>query len=81
MSNTDICPDFDHPGNNMMVFGAAKLEDGTELLVTSFGSFIMNLNEQTRKLLKQHQGISIEKTDFYNSIKTFFEFPQNVISK
>lgn len=73
MSNTDICPDFDHPGNNMMVFGAAKLEDGTELLVTSFGSFIMNLNEQTRKLLKQHQGISIEKTDFYNSIKNFFD--------
>lgn len=73
MSGTDICPDFDHPGNNMIVFGAAKLQDGTELLITSFGSFIMNLNEPTRKLLKQYQDIDIEATNFYDKIKNFLD--------
>lgn len=73
MPNTNICPDFDHPGNNMLVYGATKLEDGTELLVTSFGSFIMNLNEQTRNLLKQHQNVSVEKTAFYDDVKNFFD--------
>lgn len=73
VSGADICPDFDHPGNNMMVFGAAKLQDGTELLITSFGSFIMNLNEETRKLLKQHQNITVETTNFYDKIKNFFD--------
>jgi hypothetical protein len=80
---TDICPDFDHPGNNMMVFGAVKLADGTELLVTSFGSFIMNLNSQTRELIKQQKGIAVEKTDFYNKVKNFFDkhIEENSIKK
>jgi hypothetical protein len=67
MQGANVSTDFDHPGSTMHVYGAAKLEDETELLITSFGSFSINLNEKTRQALKQYQGIEVEKTDFYDA--------------
>lgn len=73
VQGANISTDFDHPGSTMHVYGAAKLQDGTELLITSFGSFSINLNEKTRQALKQYQGIEVENTDFYDKIKDFFD--------
>ena len=73
IQGANISTDFDHPGSTMHVYGAAKLEDETELLITSFGSFSINLNEKTRQALKQYQGIEVEKTDFYDKIKNYFD--------
>jgi hypothetical protein len=73
MQGANVSTDFDHPGSTMHVYGAVKLQDGTELLITSFGSFSINLNEKTRQALKQYQGIEVEKTDFYDKIKNFFD--------
>jgi len=73
IQGTNVSTDFDHPGSTMHVYGAAKLEDETELLITSFGSFSINLNEKTRQALKQYQGVEVEKTDFYDKIKNFFD--------
>lgn len=73
LEGANISTDFDHPGSTMHVYGAAKLQDGTELLITSFGSFTINLNDNVRQALKQHQGIDVERTDFYDKIKNFFD--------
>ena len=73
VQGANVSTDFDHPGSTMHVYGAAKLQDETELLITSFGSFSINLNEKTRQALKQYQGVEVEKTDFYDKIKDFFD--------
>lgn len=73
IQGANVSTDFDHPGSTMHVYGAAKLQDETELLITSFGSFSINLNEKTRQALKQYQGVEVEKTDFYDKIKDFFD--------
>ena len=73
IQGANVSTDFDHPGSTMHVYGAVKLEDETELLITSFGSFSINLNEKTRQALKQYQGVEVEKTDFYDKIKSFFD--------
>lgn len=73
IQGANVSTDFDHPGSTMHVYGAVKLQDETELLITSFGSFSINLNEKTRQALKQYQDIEVEKTDFYDKIKNFFD--------
>lgn len=73
LDGANVSTDFDHPGSTMHVYGAAKLQDGTELLITSFGSFTINLNDHVRQALKQHQGVDVERTDFYDKIKNFFD--------
>jgi hypothetical protein len=73
IQGANISTDFDHPGSTMHVYGAVKLQDETELLITSFGSFSINLNEKTRQALKQYQEVDVEKTDFYDKIKSFFD--------
>ncbi len=73
IQGANISTDFEYPGSTMHVYGAVKLQDETELLITSFGSFSINLNEKTRQALKQYQGVEVEKTDFYDKIKNFFD--------
>ena len=58
---------FKHDSKTVTVYGAAKLSDGSELIITSFGSFAMNLSDKQRKLLGD-----IPKTDFYDQVKELF---------
>jgi 8-oxo-dGTP pyrophosphatase MutT (NUDIX family) len=58
---------FKHDSRTVIVYGAAKLSDGTELLITSFGSFAMNLSDVQRQKLG-----NLPKTNFYEQVKRIF---------
>ena len=67
LAGANIKDGFKHPGKTMFVYGAAKLADGTELLITSFGGFAMNLSDRQRTLLGD-----LPKTAFYEQVKDIF---------
>ena len=67
LQNAKIEDNFVHKNKSSRVFGAAKLADGAEVLITSYGSFEMNLSDAKRKALGE-----LPKTDYYEKVKTSF---------
>lgn len=67
LNNTTIEDNFVHQNKSSRVFGAAKLVDGAEILITSYGSFEMNLSDAKRKALGD-----IPNTDYYEKVKASF---------
>ena len=67
LNNTTIEDNFVHQNKSSRVFGAAKLANGAEMLITSYGSFEMNLSDEKRKALGD-----IPHTNYYEKVKTSF---------
>lgn len=67
LKNVHIEDNYVHENKSSRVFGAAKLSDGTEIIVTSYGHFEMDLNDTKRKALGD-----ISKTGYYEKVKDSF---------
>lgn len=74
----NITDNFKHESRNIYVFGAAKLADGGDVIITSYGDFTINWDPNTRHLIKQHQGIELVENNFYEQVKDIF---YNVLKK
>ena len=68
----NVSDNFWHASKGIFVYGAAKLRDGTDVLITSYGDFPMNLNQNTRLLLKQYAGVDLDENNFYDQVKNVF---------
>lgn len=55
-----------------LFMGAAKLSDGSAVIITSYGDFTINWDRNTRSLIKQHKGIDLQENTFYEQIKDVF---------
>lgn len=66
IQGTRIKDNFVHDGHNMRMYGAARCSDGTDLIISNFGHFAINLSDDQREMS------SVEKTDFYNLITKVF---------
>lgn len=67
LSNTNIEDNYVHENKSSRVFGAAKLSDGSEIIMTSYGQFEMDLDDSKRKALGD-----ISKTGYYDKVKDSF---------
>lgn len=68
LHNTTIEDNFVHQNKSSRVFGAAKLANGAEVLITSYGNFEMNLSDTKRKALG-----NMSSTDYYEKVKVSFD--------
>lgn len=68
LHNTTIEDNFVHQNKSSRVFGAAKLANGAEVLITSYGNFEMNLSDTKRKALG-----NMSSTGYYEKVKVSFD--------
>ena len=68
----NITDNFKHASKNIYVYGAARLSDGSDVIITSYGDFVMNWNLETRQLIKQYLNVDLEPNTYYDQIKNFF---------
>jgi hypothetical protein len=68
LHNTTIEDNFVHQNKSSRVFGAAKLANGAEILITSYGNFEMNLSDTKRKALG-----NLSSTGYYEKVKASFD--------
>ena len=68
LNSTAIEDNFVHQNKSSRVFGAAKLANGAEILITSYGNFEMNLSDTKRKALG-----NMSSTGYYEKVKVSFD--------
>jgi hypothetical protein len=67
LTNTSIEDNYVHENKSSRVFGAARLSDGTAIIMTSYGQFEIDLNDTKRSALGD-----IPKTNYYEKVKASF---------
>ena len=67
LSNTNIEDNYVHENKSSKVFGAAKLSNGSEVIMTSYGQFEINLDDTKRKALGD-----LQNTGYYEKVKDSF---------
>lgn len=65
--NTNIEDNYVHENKSSRVFGAARLANGAEMIMTSYGQFEIDLDDSKRKVLGD-----IPKTGYYEKVKASF---------
>lgn len=68
----NITDNFKHASKNIYVYGAARLNDGSDVIITSYGDFVINWNLETRQLISQYLGVDLKPNNYYDQIKNFF---------
>jgi hypothetical protein len=67
LHDTSIEDNYVHDNKSSKVFGAAKLSDGSEFIMTSYGQFEINLDDTKRKALGD-----LQNTGYYEKVKDSF---------
>jgi hypothetical protein len=65
--NTNIEDNYVHENKSSRVFGATRLANGAEIIMTSYGQFEIDLDDSKRKVLGD-----IPKTGYYEKVKASF---------
>lgn len=68
----NITDNFKHASKNIFVYGAARLSNGSDVVITSYGDFIINWDAETRQLINKYLGVDLKANNYYEQIKKFF---------